>query len=428
MQKGEKFSNYYQIIIFTRAGEISMNRFKALVASLALTALFLSACGGSGNSTPASGSGAGADPNGPIIIGWSSSLSGGTADLGDSSKKATELALEEYKARGGKLADRIKVIYYDDEAKPEKAVQNITRLIKNDKAIVILGPANSGNANATIPISTEAKIPNIVNVATGVPLTWETESDGSTIKQPPKPREWVFRTSMSDLGQVPTMLKGLKAAGITKAAILYDTTGYGVFGKTEIERRAKDFGVTITTTQSFKINDTDMTVQVQKAKESGAEAIMTYTLAPELAQIFKSADKLGWYPPFYGSWTLSQPLMYKLAGKDLVSKFKIYMVQSFAPENSPAAAEFQKKFLAKYGSDWMPQAAAQSYDAMNLLIEILEKVGPDPAKIRNELEAHTGFKAVSKLRPMSKTNHDGLLEEDMFLGQLMPDGTIVKVK
>jgi branched-chain amino acid transport system substrate-binding protein len=408
-----------------------MRRFKVLVTFLALAAMFLSACGGSRNTTkkdPAAGPAPTPDATAKIIIGWSSSLSGGTADLGDSSKKATALALDEYKARNGKYASRIEVTYYDDEAKPDKAVQNVTRLTKDDHAIVLLGPANSGNGNATIPISTKAQIPNIVNVATGVPLTWETAADGSTIKEPPTPRQWVFRTSMSDLGQAPTMLKGLKAAGFTKAAILHDTSGYGVFGKTELERRAKDFGVTITSTQSFKAGDTDMTTQIQKAKDSGAEVIMTYTLAPELAQIFKSADKIGWYPPFYGSWTLSQPLMYKLAGKDLIAKFNINMVQSFAPENSAAAADFQKKFIAKYGSDWMPQAAAQSYDAMNLLLEIIDKVGPDSQKIRDELESHTDFKAVSKLRPMTKENHDGLLEEDMFLGQLMPDGTIVKVK
>lgn len=407
-----------------------------LILSLAL----LSACGGGGGASkpadagkPAAASGgttgnasggAAADAGGEIVIGWSASLSGGTADMGASSKNATELALEEYKAKGGKLANRIKVIYYDDEVKPDKAIQNITRLIKNDKAVVVLGPVNSGNANATIPILTQNKIPNVINVATGVPLTWEEGKPESGT-----PRKYVFRTSMSDLGQVPTMLKGAQAMGIKKAATLHDTTGYGVFGQQELKKRAKDFGIEIVMEQSFKLGDTDMTGQLQKAKDAGAQAVFLYTLAPELAQTFKSADKLGWYPRFYGSWTISQPATYKLAGGDLVKKFEIYMAQSFVPEMSPAAGEFDKKFRAKYGGDgFMPNAAAQSYDTMNLLIEVLEKIGPDPEKIRDELETHSGFKGVTKIRPFSSKNHESIMEEDMFLGKLEANGKITRVE
>lgn len=413
-----------------------MHRSKFAVALMALATMALTACGAPASKPPATGGGAqaparqespkpeAAGGGDPIVIGWSASLSGGTADMGASSKNATELALEEYKARGGKLANRIKVIYYDDEVKPEKAVQNITRLIKNDKAVLVLGPVNSGNANATIPILTQNKIPNIINVATGVPLTWE---DGKP--ESGQPRKYIFRTSMSDLGQVPTMLKGAQAMGIKKAATLHDTTGYGVFGQQELKRRAKDFGIDIVTEQSFKLGDTDMTVQLQKAKDAGAEAVFLYTLAPELAQTFKSADKLGWYPKFFGSWTLSQPAMYKLAGGDLIKKFEIYMAQSFTPELSPAAAEFDKKYKAKFGADgYMPNAAAQSYDTMNLVIEILEKVGPDPEKIRDALETHTGFKGVTAIKPFSAKNHESIGEADMFLGKLLPDGTIVKAE
>lgn len=408
-------------------------RSKQLAALLAVATMALTACGG--QSKPASNNPAPAAPakqetpatapaGGKIVIGWSNSLSGGTADMGDSARKATEFALAEYKARGGKLANQIEVIYLDDEVKPEKAVQNITRLIKNDKASVIVGPVNTGNINAYRPLLAQNKVPNIVPVATGVPLTWEENKVGEV------PFPWVFRTSMADLFQVPTMLKGAQKMGIKKIAILHDTTGYGVFGKDEIERRAKDFGVNIVTIQSFKIGDTDMTTQLQKAKDAGAEAVFVYALAPEIAQTWKSADKIGWYPKFFGSWTFSQPNTYKLAGKDIVKKFEIYMVQSFHPDQSPEAAEFDKKFRAKYGDDVMMVVAAQTFDAMNIIFQALEKVGPDPVKLRDAFETLDGFKGVTaiKSRPWNEKNHEALFEEAMFLGKLLENGKIEKVK
>ncbi len=48
-----------------------------------------------------------------------------------------------------------------------------------------------------------------------------------------------------------------------------------------------------------------MTAQLLKAKEAGAEAVLTYGIGPELAQIANGMTKLGWKVPMIGSWTLS---------------------------------------------------------------------------------------------------------------------------
>ena len=48
-----------------------------------------------------------------------------------------------------------------------------------------------------------------------------------------------------------------------------------------------------------------MTAQLLKAKEAGADAVLTYGIGPELAQIANGMTKLGWKVPMIGSWTLS---------------------------------------------------------------------------------------------------------------------------
>ena len=64
-------------------------------------------------------------------------------------------------------------------------------------------------------------------------------------------------------------------------------------------------GVKAVATEKFNIKDVDMTPQLLKAKEAGAEAILTYAIGPELAQIANGMTKLGWKVPMVGSWTLS---------------------------------------------------------------------------------------------------------------------------
>ena len=57
--------------------------------------------------------------------------------------------------------------------------------------------------------------------------------------------------------------------------------------------------------EKFNIKDVDMTAQLLKSKEAGAEAVLTYGIGPELAQIANGMAKLGWKVPIIGSWTLS---------------------------------------------------------------------------------------------------------------------------
>jgi len=383
---------------------------------------FLAACGGGATapSTPAGGgTSAPAADKTPIVIGWSNSLSGGTSDYGEASKNATEMALEDYKAKGGKYADRVKIVYYDDEAKPDKSVENINRLIQQDKAVILIGTTNSGNALGHIQIVQQSKIPEIISIATNTTITQKFAGE---------PKNYIFRTSMFDRNQVLTFVDTMVNNGFKKIAILHDTSGYGVGGKDDVVARLKELKITPIIIESFQTGDTDMTAQLRKAKDAGADALATYALAPELANVVKSADKIGWYPKVFGSWTLSQPLFMKLLGKDIANKFEIYMVQSFTIDQSPAAKEFHDKLMKKYGKDEFPIAAAQSYDSTMMALKALDKVGPDPEKLRDAIENQDDFVGVTSIgkKPYSKDNHEAIPREVMFLATYTKDGAIVK--
>ena len=70
----------------------------------------------------------------PVKIGLTISLSGGTADMGQAAKDGAELAIKEINDKGGVLGGRkLQLISYDDETKAEKGLENVKRLIEQER-------------------------------------------------------------------------------------------------------------------------------------------------------------------------------------------------------------------------------------------------------------------------------------------------------
>src|SRR5215470_16148277 len=68
-----------------------------------------------------------------LKIGFTLSLTGGTDDYGKGARMGAELAIREYNDRGGYKGQKVEAVIYDDETKPAKGVENVTRLITRDK-------------------------------------------------------------------------------------------------------------------------------------------------------------------------------------------------------------------------------------------------------------------------------------------------------
>src|SRR6516164_1686488 len=83
-----------------------------------------------------------------LKIGFTLSLTGGTDDYGKGARMGAELAIKEYNDKGGYNGKKVEAVIYDDETKPAKGVENVTRLITRDKVFAIVGPVNSGVALA----------------------------------------------------------------------------------------------------------------------------------------------------------------------------------------------------------------------------------------------------------------------------------------
>ncbi len=390
-----------------------------LLAVFLVLALLLAGCGPKLDQPQSGGTGPGTKTQAAedFKIGMAISLSGGTAKYGKASQRGVEMAIEDFNASGGYQGRKAKLVIYDDEAKPEKSVEYVTRLLTQDKVAGIVGPANSGNALAHIHLVQEAGVPEVIPVATATAITE---------KYAKEPKNYIFRVSMVDSAQVTTMLNWMiEKKGFKKIGVMHDTTGYGQNGLKDVVAQMEKKGQKPAAVESFQIADTNMAPQLEKMKAARVDVIIVYTLAPEMAQILKSADKINYRPIFVGSWAFADPTVKELAG-NLVNN-NVYMVQSYTIDQSDKARAFHQRVIKKYGEDFFPIATAQGYDSAKMLLDAVKKVGPDPKKMRDAIEAFDDFEGVTAVpkKPFSKENHESLKSENMFLAKYK-DGVIIK--
>ena len=347
----------------------------------------------------------------PIKIGADGSLTGPSASFGQGMKKGIEICLKEFNEAGGYQGRQVEISILDDQAKPEIAVNNVTRLITQDKVVAIIGPVNAGNALAFLPRTEEAQIPVIVPISASVAVVYD---DAVYVAGKSKPRPYTFRTSMQDNFQVETILNYAKANGWDAIGMTSDTSGYGTATSETAAKIIPDLGFKILATQTYNINDPDMTSQLQKLQQAGVKQIINFGLGPENANLLRSAQKMNYKVQFSGAWGFSDPVVPQLAGAELAEG--VITVTSFTIDANSAAAEFHDKVMAAYNEDPFPITSAQSYDATKMLFMALSQVGPDSKKLRDAIEGLDGFKGVTSApaKPFGPDKHHSLEGKDMF--------------
>ena len=346
-----------------------------------------------------------------LKIGFTLSLTGGSDDYGKAARMGAELALKEYNDKGGYQSKKVEAVIYDDETKPAKGVENVTRLITRDKVFAMVGPVNSGVALAIIDIAQKNQVPLMDTVATAEQIIERYKN---------APKNYIFRVSLNDGIQTSFMIDYIKGRQYQRVGLMHDSTGWGQSGRDTALRLVKEANLDLVAgPEVFDQNDTDMTTQLTKMQEAKAEFIIAYSLAPAGVQIAKSMQKIGLKTPWTGTWALIAPNFLKLGGKATVEG--VMAVTSYTPDHSANAKVLHEKvdrIFKEQGGDFHPVATAQTYDGVRLLLRALDKVGPDPQKIRDALEEIDDFtEAVTKMKPhpFSHANHESLGRDTGFL-------------
>jgi len=306
----------------------------------------------------------GAPAKSTIKIGLAAVKSGSDAQIGATMLQGSQIAIDEWNAKGGVLGQQIETISLDDEGKPDKAV-NVAQTLVDDGVTAVLGHLNSGCSIPASRVYNSAKVIQITPGSTNPELT----EHGYP---------YVFRICGRDdqQGQVA----GAYLRDVLKLdtiAILHNKTAYGEGLATEVKKTFEAKGGKVVVFDGIGQDDNDFSANVSKIKGSGAQAFFWGGMYGQGGPLAVKMRQSGVNIPF-----VSGDGCFDVTFVDTLktSPNNIYLTFGRDYHSVPAAQPFLKKYNEKYGQEGA--YSVYGYDAANVYLTAVEKAGTtDPDKV-----------------------------------------------
>lgn len=313
-----------------------------------------------------------------IKVGINAPMTGDIPKVGEGSKYAAEMWLEDVTKAGGlEVGGKkypVEIVVEDNESKAESAVKANTKMITQDDVLIIVGPQSSKQA---IPAGDVAN-----NYETPMISPWST-NPATTADRP-----YVFRGCFLDPFQGPVLADFITDEfKFKKAAVLYDVASDYPKGLAEFFKQSwesKHGAGSVVSYESFTTKDTDFSSQLTKIIRSGAEVLFTPQYYNEVALIVQQAKDLGWKGPIVGSDSWGSAETIELCGEACYGQF--FSTHYAAAGAKGATKEFIDRYNKKHG--YVPDdVAALTWDALRLAQTAIENSGKITGKIKDDRKA-----------------------------------------
>lgn len=349
-----------------RFGMSRRNFVKLSGATGILSVAGLAACGNSGSSSAGSST--------TFKLGNIGPLTGGAAIYGNATKNGAQLAVDEINAAGGSI--QFEHNCQDDEHDPEKSV-NAYNNLKDWGLQVLVGPTTT---NPCVAVSAETNSDNVFELTPSASsndvIGGQEDADGNVTTAR---KDNVFQMCFTDPNQGTASAQYLAKKQLgTKIAVIYnnsDAYSAGVYKKFEAE--AANQGLQIVSTSTFTDdNATDFSVQLNDAKNNGADLVFLPIYYTPAALILTQANGMGYEPDFFGCDGMDGILT--VEGFDTKLAEGLMLLTPFvATATDEKTSAFTKAYKDAYGDDPI-QFAADAYDCVYVIKELLEKTGCTP--------------------------------------------------
>ena len=297
-------------------------------------------------------------------IGAIGPITGGAAVYGQAVKNGADMAIKEINAAGGINGYQIEYNYQDDEHDAEKSV-NAYNTLKDWGMQLLLGSTTSAPC---IAVAEETHNDNMIQLTPSGTAVDCVKYDNA------------FRVCFSDPNQGVVSAQYINEKNMaTKVAVIYDSSDpYSTGIYQAFAEEAKNCNFEIVAAEAFTAdNKTDFSVQLQKAKDSGADLVFIPFYYQEAALVLQQADGMNYHPAFFG--------VDGMDGLLDVENFDVSLAEGLvflAPFCSTSEDERIKTFVDGYKEAYgeIPnQFAADAYDGIYIYKAALEaaKCTPD---------------------------------------------------
>ncbi len=348
-----------------------------------------------------------------IRIGWLSSLTGPLSSAAIAENQGVQLAVAEINAAGGINGRKLELLTRDTAGDPTKAVNFAQQLAFSEKVHFVIGPVNSGEGLGATPILARAGVPNLVIGAL------------DELTDPVKyPR--AFRVINTNRQWISTANNyALKSLRRTKVALIGDTTGYGTSSAKTAAEMLEAAGVKPVYSVLIDPNKTDLSDELAKARQAGADVIMPWSAATGLlGRLLNARGDMGWNVPVVGHPALMAAQIRKLLNKPDYWENVVaagYVSTTYGPDGKlpPATQALVEKVRAKIAPgggeiDHLFWWVAMGYDCVKVIEHAVKSAGgTDPAAIQKALENTRELRGVFATYSWSPTDRNGFPDGDM---------------
>jgi branched-chain amino acid transport system substrate-binding protein len=298
------------------------------------------------------------------------------------------LALQQNKGKAGDLT--VKYTSLDDSTAqagtwtPEATSANARRVAQDDAAVAYIGEFNSGASAISIPLLNEVPIAQISPANTAVGLTSDEPGadEGEPEKYYPTGTRHYLRIVPKDTVQGAALATLMNEDGCGNVYILNDKEVYGAGLSRNIESSAQEQGLEVLANEGIDPKAPNFRSQAATMQSEGAECFVfsgitangAVQLYKDVAAALPNAQLYG--PDGVAESGFSDPAEGGIPA-DVANRVKVTVATLAPDEYPPEGQKFFDDFEAEYGEPNPDPYAIYGYEAMRLVLDTCEQLGPD---------------------------------------------------
>lgn len=305
-----------------------------------------------------------------VKIAFIGPMSGGNSAAGVGGRNSAELAI---RLRNADPASKYnyQLVTLDDECKPNVGIQVATRASTDRSIIAGVTHYCSAVAIAAIDVYHRFKLPVVVWGAILPEITY-----GNEYLE-------IHRVNGSMLDETRVATDFLTEAGYKKWVIIHDTTDYGNGLLKIFRERVAETDADIVSTFGVSADQQDFSAELLKIKEIQPQIVVFAGLTPLGVRIRSQMERLGVNIQFAGVSGIMSASYIEALGPTAEGTVSFH---NGAPAESLPGGRL---FVEEYGKARFPDPAEPygpyAFVATDLIIDAVEKVGPDRDKVREVL-------------------------------------------
>ena len=335
-------------------------------------------------------------------------------------QRGAQLAVDEINADGGVSLKagkkKLKLVVLDNGSSPATALANAREAVDKHAAALL---TDGTGAVSVASITDPAKLPVFVLFEGGADLI------------NPQVHPSLFRLAPAD-AIMTRRLADYIANARPKVAMLTDDSGYGEQGRAALRDAFKVDEVSVVSDQVIPSRAQDLAPQVLAARRAGADKLIVWASAADVAAVLQAVHVAGWNVPVISGQTGEDPLVRQrlVAHPDWLASLRFVSSRITAEMGPKPFNAFRARYEKALGVDKVgvkqdghdviqpPDWAMYPYDALLLVQEAISESGALGAPLLQTI--NDGARIVGAngdQRSYTAQYHEGVSPQDMYFAQ-----------